>query len=239
MTQKKWHKLFNDKNFEYNSESKNISLNPYNLAKIIYPGLTKKKFQKITKFIKKSLNISKNDNLLDFGSGNGAFILFFKNKVKNLYSLEISKPLINFQKKNLGKIKYIITNPYNVSFFKKIKNNEIDITISNSVFQYFYSEKYCKLILAEMIRSTKKTIFIYDIKNKNKKNKYLERVRKRQKLSLNDFKKKYKNTPQRFYTKTFFKNFLKKKYPQIKLKFFNLPKEATDYKFGYCLKIIK
>jgi hypothetical protein len=62
---------------------------------------------------------------LDFGSGNGAFLNFFKNKVKKLYSLEISKNFINFQKKYLTKTKYILTNPTNVDFFKKVDYKEI------------------------------------------------------------------------------------------------------------------
>ena len=235
-----WHKLFNDKSFKYNVLSKNLkNITSYNLAKIIYPDLTRNKFSKITNFIIRNINLIKKKKLLDFGSGNGAFLIFFQNKVKKLYSLDVSRNLINFQKKILFNTKYILTSPYNGNFFKKIKDNEVDITISNSVFQYFYSDAYCKKILNEMIRTTRDQIFIYDIKNKNKKNKFIETVRKRQKLSKKEFYNKYKNTPQRFYKKSFFILFLKKKYPELKFKFINLPKEATDSNFGFCLKITK
>ena len=88
--------------------------------------------------------------------------------------MEISKPLIVFQKKILSRTKYFLTNSKNINFFKKIKDNEVNITISNSVFHYFYSDDYCRKILVEMIRSTQNTIFIYDIKNKIKKPIYSE-----------------------------------------------------------------
>ena len=235
-----WHKLFNKKSFKYNILSLNLkNISPFNLAEIIYPELKKNNFFKKLNFIIKNINLSKKKNLLDFGSGNGAFLKFFQKKVRKAYSMEISKNFINFQKKILHNTDFILTNPYNVNFFKKIKDNEIDITISCSVFQYFYNDNYCKNILKEMIRTTREQIFLYDIKNKDKKRDYLEKIRKRQKLGKSEFLNKYKNTPQRFYEKKFFLNFLKKKYPNLKFKILKLPKEATDYKYGFCLKITK
>ena len=45
--------------------------------------------------------IKKNYSILDFGSGNGAFLYYFKNKfnLKNNYSFEVSRPLLTFQKR--------------------------------------------------------------------------------------------------------------------------------------------
>ncbi len=236
----KWSELFNDKNFKYNTESKKLKkINAYKLAKIIYPNLNQKKFKKISSFIIKNIKIKRNNKLLDFGSGNGAFLLFFKNKVKKLYSLELSKNLIKYQKRFLQNTQYILTNPYNVNFYKKIKDNQIDTTLSCSVFHYFHTEDYCKNILKEMIRTTSKQIFIYDIKDNIKKSTFISTVRKRQKMTRKEYFNKYKYTPQRFYTKSFFTNFLKKEYPKLKFNIINLPKEATDHEFGFCLKIEK
>jgi ubiquinone/menaquinone biosynthesis C-methylase UbiE len=235
-----WSKLFNDKSFKYNVLSNNLkNITSYNLAKIIYPDLTRKNFYKIINFIIKNIKIKKKDTLLDFGSGNGAFLNFFKNKVKKLYSLEISKNFINFQKKYLTKTKYILTNPTNVDFFKKVGENKIDILISCSVFHYFYNNNYCLNILKEMIRITRRQIFIFDIKDENKKNKFINNLRKRQNLTKKKLYNKYKYTPQRFYNKLFFTSFLKNNYPELKFKIINLPKEATDSDFGFCLKIEK
>ena len=140
----KWSELFNDNNFKYNTESKKLkNITAYKLAKIIYPDLNQKKFKKISNFIIKNIEIKKNNKLLDFGSGNGAFLSFFKNKVKKLYSLELSKNLIKFQKRFLQNTLYTLTNPYNINFYKKIKNNYIDTTLSCSVFHYFHTESYC------------------------------------------------------------------------------------------------
>ena len=165
-----WHKLFNKKSFKYNILSRDLkNITSYNLAEIIYPELTKNKFFKITNFINRNINLNKKGKMLDFGSGNGAFLKFFQKKIKKSYSMEVSKNLIKFQKRILYNTKFILTNPYNVKFFKKIKDNEIDTTISCSVFQYFYSENYCKDVLKEIIRTTQKQIFLYDIKNKDKK----------------------------------------------------------------------
>ena len=83
--------------------------------------------------------------------------------------MEISKNFINFQKKILKKTKYFLTNPHNINFYKNIKDNEIDTTISLSVFHYFYSNSYCENILREMVRTTRNEIFLFDIKDKKKK----------------------------------------------------------------------
>ena len=117
----------------------------------------------------------------------------------------------------------------------------VDYSISNSVFQYFYSNLYCYRVLDFLIRVTKKSILIYDIKNLKRKIAYKNQVRIRQNLSKAEFRKKYKNTPIRFYEKNFFIKILnqfKKKY-NLKYKFIPMPVSATDSRFGYCLLISK
>ena len=55
-----WSKLFNDKSFKYNVLSNNLKdITSYNLAKIIYPDLTRKNFYKIINFIIKNIKIRK------------------------------------------------------------------------------------------------------------------------------------------------------------------------------------
>ena len=239
-----WHKLFNKKEFHYNLNSNKESIKkgliqPYNLAKIIYPGLNLKKFIKVTNFIIKKLQIKKNNSLLDFGSGNGAFLLHFqkKLKIKNNISLDISKPLITFQKKILKNTKYFTTNPWNTNFFKRIKSQSCDLSISYSVFQYFYSEEYCEKVISELIRITKKRILIYDIKNSKTKVNFFNTVRNRHGLTVNQFKKKYKQTPYRFFSKEFLKKYISKNHPDKKITFIKLPPEALDSLYGYCLLI--
>ena len=181
--------------------------------------------------------------MLDFGSGNGAMLYFFikKYNLKNNYSFEISLPLLNLQKKFIKKTYFFRTHHAKINLYKKFQYNLVDNSMSISVFQYFYNQSYFYNILDFLLRVTKKKILIYDIKNSRTKLKYRERVRKRQKLTLYEFKKKYRNTPIRFYDKLYIKkilNRLQKKY-DFSFRFQNLPGAATDYKFGYCLIITK
>jgi len=100
-----WKKLFNKKNFHYSELTNNLLLRKHNissfvLAKIIYPQLTIKKFLSIKNFLNKNIFIRHQNSILDFGSGNGAFIKFFlEKKISKIFSFEISKELINLQKK--------------------------------------------------------------------------------------------------------------------------------------------
>ena len=71
-------------------------------------------------------------SILDFGSGNGAFILYliYKFNLKNNYSIELSKKLLLSQKKIIKKTKFIcINNNYNTLFFKQISDNIVDLNV--------------------------------------------------------------------------------------------------------------
>ena len=245
-----WHKIFNKKNFFYNVDS-NLKLNnstnykklSYLFLKIVHPELNKNKFRNILKFLSKNLLINKKESILDFGSGNGALLLYLKKKysLRKNFSFEISKPLLTLQKKFIKDTKFIKTHHLETNIYKQFSNISVDNAISISVFQYFYNQKYFLDTLEFLIKVTKKRILIYDIKDFNKKKKYKETVRKRQNLSRVGFFRKYKNTPIRFYSKKYIKktlNSLKNKH-KFSYKFLSLPKGATDYKFGYCLLIIK
>jgi len=243
-----WHRIFNKKKFSYIKDTnkikyKNINNFSYNLAKVIYPGLNHFKFLKITNFISKKLNIIIKKSILDFGSGNGSFLNYFVNKynLKNNISLEISGPLLNQQKKFIKKTIFFKTHHTDTKVFDKLNANLVDYSMCNSVFQYFYNENYAYKVLDFLLKITKKKILIYDIKNSKTKKIYQEKVRKRQNLSILKFKEKYKKTPIRFYEKNTLKKILtklQKKYV-FNFTFKNLPREATDYKYGYCLLIKK
>ena len=249
-----WKKIFSSKKMAYNkltskyiksSKKNNISyfIKSYSLAKIIYPLLNKETYKNMIKFFTNQLrdfsinNKFKNySSILDFGSGNGAFILYliYKFNLKNNYSIELSKKLLLSQKKIIKKTKFIhINNNSNTFFFKQISDNIVDISISTSVFQYFRSNKYAIEILRNLIRGSKKIIILYDIKNINTKQNYLNSLRLRQKLSGKDFFQKYKYTPLRFYNKKFFINNFKNNKKVKNIKFLKMPKNALDGKFGY------
>jgi len=249
MKVKNWHKIFNKKDFFYVTESnfkkkkKNFLATSYLLTKIIHPELDKKRYNKIINFIYEKLKIKKKSSLLDFGSGNGGLLYYFLKKYNliNNYSFEISAPLLKIQKNFINKTSFFKTHHINLKFLENFKNDLVDNSMSISVFQYFYSTKYCYQVLEFLLRVTKKNILIYDIKNLKTKFNYREEVRKRQNLTRLKFKKKYSNTPLRFYEKKMFEKILKKlqnKY-DFSFKFHQLPNGATDHKYGYCLIISK
>ena len=249
MKEKNWHKIFNKKNFSYIDQSnfikkeKDFLATSYLLTKIVHTELNKKNYKKIINFIYEKLKIKKRSSLLDFGSGNGGLLYYFLKKYNliNNYSFEISAPLLKIQKNFINKTSFFKTHHINLKFLENLKKDLVDNSMSISVFQYFYSTKYCYQVLEFLLRVTKKKILIYDIKNIKTKFNYCEQVRKKQNLTSSEFKKKYNNTPIRFYEKKIFVKVLKKlqnKY-DFSFEFHKLPNAAIDHKYGYCLIISK
>lgn len=234
-----WFNLFNNKNFIYNRNSKiilvkkNYRSSSFKLLKIIHHNIDKKKFNKIINFIEKIVPIKKGSSLLDFGSGNGALLYYFINKFKltKNSSIEISMPLLNFQKKFIKETNFS-------NNIKSFQDNKVDNTICYSVFQYL-NKKDAKNVLKNMIKITRKCIVIFDIKNKELSNQFKLNQRIRQNLSIKEFNKKYQNTPYNFYSKNFFINLIKNYKNKLRVEFFKMPRESIDYKFGYCVKISK
>ena len=243
-----WDKLFGKKDFSYYSKSYNLKkydnnfLNSFNQAKVIYPELNKQKFRKILKFIEKIIKLKKKSSLLDFGSGNGCFLNFFIKKfaLKNNISLEVSKNLIDLQKRELKFTKFIKTNSKEFKI-DKIKDFKVNASICLSCFQYFKSYRYARKVIEFLLRVSKNVILIYDIKDFNKKKHYRDSVRLRQNLTKREFFKKYKNFPLRYYKRSFFSDILSKNKHKktFKYYFLSLPNSATDNKYGYCLIILR
>jgi cyclopropane fatty-acyl-phospholipid synthase-like methyltransferase len=234
----KWHKVFG-KNCSY-IKYKTEEIKAYSLYGMVYSfKFSIEDFLKVLKFISKNLNIKKNSSLLDYGSGNGALLDYFVNyfSLKNNISVEINKYFLNFQKKFIKFTNFHLGN--SAKDLKKIKTNAVDNIMCNSVFQYFPSEKEAQDILRQFIRICKKRILISFILDEKKKIAYKEAVRKRQNLTCSEFKKKYKNTPIKFFPKFFFlKNQYLKKYAKS-IKIISLPKNSLDSKFVYCCLIKK
>jgi|TARA_B100000767_G_C19712357_1_gene513364 SAM-dependent methyltransferase len=237
----KWNKIFGIK-------SQYIKENPYNLmsyslfTKVYSNALNYSDFLSVMKYISNALRLKKNSSILDYGSGNGAILIYFLSNFylrKNI-SIEINKSFLNFQKKFIKYTKFLRGNFINPSnFLSKIKSNSVDNIMCNSVFQYFISDKQAILVLLEFVRITKKNIFIYDVKNIDLEKKYKETVRKRQGLSKAKFEKKYLNTPIRLYEKSFFLENKKLNNLVKSVKIYPLPKCALDEKFGFCIMIKK
>lgn len=211
----------------------------FNLTNEVYHIFTFQKYLKLMNFISKKIELKKRSSLCDFGSGNGGILYYLIRKfnLQKCYSIEISQNYLNFQKKFIPNTKFIKIDFSSIKKLKKIKNQSVDIVIVNSVTQYFYSENYCKNILNELHRITSDKLFIYDIKNKKLKKEYISSICKKKKLKITEYKKLYKKTPLRFYSKDFFIKYCERN--NIKYSIFKLPSFALDNKYGFCLLIKK
>ena len=213
-----WNKLFNKPNFSYIVNSKKVLnyknkyhlRNSIKLLSIIYPGLELPKIKKILDLFSVKFINSKNKSLLDFGSGNGALLYYLENVFgfKNNLSFEISKPLLNFQKKILKKTNFYSLKGTDIKKIKKLKDNIVDYSVCMSTFQYFPNKKYSLAIIKNMIRVTRKKLFFFDIKDIKSKKKYILKTMKKNKLSKLEFKKRYHKKPFFFFLKLFLKKYL-------------------------------
>ena len=115
---KNWTDLYNRKSYFRIIKTQSIVFNHLK-KKIIYSNVAKDLFylmnpfknKKISnfffnnyfKFLYKHLNIKKNEEILDFGSGNGWLLSNLRSKFSEnkFYSMDVSKPFINSQKKIL------------------------------------------------------------------------------------------------------------------------------------------
>ena len=139
-----WKKIFSSKKHPYVDISKKLSKKNKledKLIQVVYKS-NKNFLNKFKKLLTKNLKVKENDSVLDFGSGNGAVLLFLlkKYRIKNSISLEINNDLLVFQKKNFkGKISVKKNKKLNL---KILKTKKFDHVISNSVFQYFINLEF-------------------------------------------------------------------------------------------------
>lgn len=245
MNKNRWTHIFENKkiyikDINFNNLRKfNFKRISYYLTNQVYSKFTFNEFVRLMEFFFKKLKIKKKMSLLDFGSGNGGILYYLIKKfnLKNCYSVEISNNFLNFQKKYITNSKFIKINFTSFKNLKKIKSNSINLTMLNSVSQYFYSNTYCLKVLNELMRITSNRLFIYDVKNKEFQESYIKNLCNRRKISIKEFKKIYKKTPLRFYNKAFFIDYFTKK--KLKFKIFNNPKFALDSKYGFCILVEK
>ena len=112
-----------------------------------------------------TLNIKKNDKLLEIGCG-GGFLSQLFDKEYDYYGIDYSNSLI------LKNIKFNNTKVINCSADNlPFKDKYFDYTFSVGVFEYFPSKDYANNCLKELLRVSKKGIYIVDIRNKTHKTK--------------------------------------------------------------------
>ena len=215
MANNKWYRVFRDKKNPYLKKSlnvlrkkgsknhKNIS---YELSKVVW-GSNKFFFLEFINFITKKINFlikKRKFNIGEYGSGNGFILYYFSKKYKlsNIFSFDISKDYLSFQKKLIGFGKFISVKPENYKI--KIKDSSVDIFVISSLFQYLLSYTQAKRLIEECIRVSTYRILILDVYNDLTKKKYNLKKMKESELNQTQFERKYKNLPYRFYRKKFF-----------------------------------
>ena len=247
MINNEWYKIFQKKNNPYlnksiniikNKKDKNYKTLSFELSKIVY-GSDKFFFYDFITFLskkikflykKKKISIKKNY----FWKWIILYYFSKKYKINNIFSFEISKDYLNFQKKLIGSGKFISVKPENYKI--KIKDSSVDIFIISSLFQYLPSYKQAKKLINECIRVSVHRILILDIYNDLTKENYNLKKMRESELSQIQFKKKYNNLPYRFYKKNFF-NYINKNKKVKKFFFIKMPKTWKYRKYSFCVII--
>lgn len=196
-------------------------------------------FLDFVSFITKKINFliqKKKFSIGEYGSGNGFILYYFskKFKINNIFSFEISKDYLNFQKKLIGFGKFFFIKPKNYKI--KLKNSSVDIFVISSLFQYLLSYKQAKKLIDECIRVSTYRILILDIYNVIMKKKYEQKKMRESELNQIQFKEKYRNLPYKFYKKKFF-NFINKNKKVKKFFFTKMPKTWKYRKYSFCIII--
>tara|TARA_B110000027_G_scaffold3837_1_gene3436 strand:- start:896 stop:1702 length:807 start_codon:yes stop_codon:yes gene_type:complete len=183
------------------------------------------------KYIKdkiKRIKLKKNQNILEYGCGSGAFLSYFYNKGFNLYGIDYSKEQIKKSKKYFPKIKVKIGEISKIDSF----NVKFDFIFSNITFHYFDNYSYAKILIDKMIKNLKSDglIFITNIPDKDKE--HLSKKELINQIGIKEFKIRYSNHTHLFYKKFFFKKIAKKN--NMKIKIFNEDlKFSKNFKYRY------
>jgi len=248
MANNKWYRVFTKKNNPYLKKSldilhkkggENFKITSYELSKVVWKS-NKSFFLDFVNFINKKISFiiekKKKFSIGEYGSGNGFILYYFskKFKINDIFSFEISKDYLNFQKKLIGIGKFFFVKPKNHKI--KLKASSVDIFLISSLFQYLSSYKQAKKLINECIRISTYRILILDIYDEMQKRKYEEKKLREFNLNQNQFKKKYRNLPYRFYKKKFF-DYLKNNKKVKKFFFVKMPKTWKYKQYSFCLII--
>jgi len=169
---------------------------------VIGDGLTFEALVKQYEQIKHSLSFGLNHNFIksvyEVGCGSGANLYLFEKDGIECGGLDYSENLIEIAKGILFSKDLCCTEAINVPVVQKY-----DAILSNSVFSYFISEEYARIVLEKMYQKSNYSLGIIDIHDTNKKNEFINY----RKETIPDYEERYKNLPKLFYTKDFFADF--------------------------------
>ena len=247
MINNEWYKIFQKKNNPYlnksidiikNKKDKNYKTISFELSRVVYSS-NKIFFYDFIIFLSKKIKFlykKKKISIGEYGSGNGFILYYFSKKYKlsNIFSFEISKDYLSFQKKLIGFGKFFSVKPENYRI--KLKDSSVDVFIISSLFQYLLSNTQARSLINECIRVSTYQILILDVYDDLTKKNY--KLKKMQEAGLNQvqFGKKYNNLPYRFYKKKFF-NYINKNKKVKKFFFTKMPRTWKYRDYSFCVVI--
>lgn len=146
------------------------------------------------------LNIRKSDYVLEVGCGGGAFLLPSYEKGIKVCGIDYAENLIGICKKVMPQGKFKVDEACSLPF----DNEQFDVVLSNSVYQYFPDIDYAERSFKEMIRILKigGRGAILDINDLQKKIEF-ESFR-RAKLDPETYERLYRNISHMYYSKAWF-----------------------------------
>jgi len=148
----------------FSKDSHKRALFIFNLIAPVYGLIDKylsKSFKSAIEVLEKTIDLQ-NKNILDIGTGTGAWIAQFSSSTSNLTGIDFSKKMITVAQKNNPEIKFL---QLNANDLKDINDNTFDIVTSSYVLHGMNKIERRGLLL-EMKRVSQKYVVIHDFTGK-------------------------------------------------------------------------
>lgn len=152
--------------------------------------------------IAKNCNVEP-ESIYEVGCGSGVNLYLFEqlNHIKILGGIDYSANLIEIAQKVVTSKDLQCDEAIDISV-----NNQYDVVLSDSVFQYFETEEYGFEVFEKMFEKAKKMVVVKEIHDKAKEKEHLAF---RRKMDAN-YDENYKNLGKTFYERKKFEDFAKK-----------------------------
>lgn len=204
----KWHEIWNKKD-----RVENIILETLIKADGFDVGagsFTLENWKRYTKELFDSLDLKEDDTVYEIGCGSGAFLYLLYRSGFKVAGLDYSSILIDIANNVMKDCDFKNDEAININ-----TNEKFNIVISHGVFHYFKDLDYAKEVIKKMIQKSNKKIAIFDVNDKTKENIY-HKIRM-QKLSKEEYEKKYEGLEHLFFEKSWFEDIAKEFNLKIKI----------------------
>ena len=161
---------------------------------------TVESWQQFTDFIIQKMGICDSHQVLDVGCGSGAFIMPISKVGVKVSGIDYSDSLIKLAKRVMPLGDFKVAEANHIPF----ENEQFDVVLSHSIFQYFPSTEYAQKVISEISRvlAKKGKAAILDINDAQKKEQFFE-IRMGN-IGKEQYQDKYYAYPHRFYQKEWF-----------------------------------